>query len=140
MVLAWLVGRLVFGDGHPAIDFLLLLAVAADAMGMVVIAVFYSNPDHPVRPVYLLIVALAMGMAYGFRRWHFRKERVTHQAWQPYVLICGPVAWIGLILARLHPALALVFVVPFMPGPDMEKLQALDAQVSSKGHAVVCTT
>jgi len=35
IMLAWLGGRVVFGDGHPAIDFLLLLAVADDAIGMV---------------------------------------------------------------------------------------------------------
>lgn len=53
IVLAWLVGRLVFGDGHPAIDFLLLLAVADDAIGMAIIAIFYPDPEHPVRPAYL---------------------------------------------------------------------------------------
>jgi len=62
-------------------------------------------------------------------RWHFRKERVTHQAWQPYVVFPGAVAWVGLMSARLHPALALCFIVPFMPGPDMEKLAMLDNEV-----------
>ena len=27
----------------------------------------------------------------------------------------GPLAWLGLTLARLHPALALAFIVPFLP-------------------------
>jgi NhaA family Na+:H+ antiporter len=37
--------------------------------------------------------------------------------WLPYVALAGPLAWCGLVLAHLHPALALVFVVPFLPGP-----------------------
>jgi NhaA family Na+:H+ antiporter len=139
VALAWCGGRFVFGDGHPAIDFLLLLAVVADAVGLAIIAVFYSDPDHPVRPVYLLVVGAGMGSAYALRRWHFRKERATHQAWQPYLVFSGAVTWVGLINARLHPAIALAFVVPFMPGPDREKLQQLDDEVGrKKKHATLC--
>jgi len=35
--------------------------------------------------------------------------------WSPYVFIAGPVSWFGLLKAHVHPALALVFVVPFIP-------------------------
>ena len=35
----------MFGDGHPAIDFLLLLAVADDLCGIIIIAVFYPDPS-----------------------------------------------------------------------------------------------
>jgi hypothetical protein len=38
-------GRIVFGDGHPAIDYLLLLAVADDLCGIVIIAIFYPDPS-----------------------------------------------------------------------------------------------
>ena len=69
IILAWLVGRLVFGDGHPAIDFLLLLAVASDGIGMVFIAIFYTDPLHPVQPKYLSIVGAGMGIAYALRKW-----------------------------------------------------------------------
>mmetsp|Transcript_3852 Transcript_3852/g.5085 ORF Transcript_3852/g.5085 Transcript_3852/m.5085 type:complete len:586 (+) Transcript_3852:87-1844(+) len=120
IVLAWLVGRVVFGDGHPAIDFLLLLAVADDAIGIAIIAIFYPDPDNPVRPAYLTIVFGAMGMAYALRKWHFRRERRTRQPWQPYIFFTGVISWIGLIESHLHPALALVFVVPFMPATDHE--------------------
>ena len=34
IALAWLVARAVFGKGHPAVNFLLLLAVADDAIGL----------------------------------------------------------------------------------------------------------
>ncbi|MBI3598862.1 MAG: Na+/H+ antiporter NhaA, partial [Nitrospirae bacterium] len=38
IALAWLVARLVFGEGHPAISFLLLLAIADDGIGLAIIA------------------------------------------------------------------------------------------------------
>src|SRR5699024_1541828 len=34
IALAWLVARVVFGESHPAVNFLLLLAVADDAIGL----------------------------------------------------------------------------------------------------------
>ena len=40
IALAWLIARLVFGNGHPAIAFLLLLAVADDGIGLGIIAIF----------------------------------------------------------------------------------------------------
>lgn len=108
IAIAWLVARIVFGRGHPAISFLLVLAVADDAIGLAIIAVFYPDPAHPVQVWPLLLVAAAMGIAWGLRRWG------VNTYW-PYLLLAGLASWYGLYLAHLHPALALVFVVPFMP-------------------------
>ena len=105
--------------------------MADDALGMVIIAIFYTDPSSPVQPQWLLLVAAAMITAWVMRKWHYRMERVTHQGWMPYVLICGTMSWIGLIKAKLHPALALVPIVPFMPGPNMKNLEALDEKVEA---------
>ncbi|MEL6759940.1 MAG: Na+/H+ antiporter NhaA [Myxococcota bacterium] len=110
IALAWLVARAVFGSSHPAVNFLLLLAVADDAIGLVIIALFYGDPAHPAQPQYLALVLLAMGLAFGMRR-------ARLNSWLPYVLVAGPVSWSGFMLANLHPALALVPVIPFLPGP-----------------------
>jgi NhaA family Na+:H+ antiporter len=110
IALAWLVARTVFGNGHPAINFLLLLAVADDAIGLVIIAVFYGDPVHPARPEFLGLVVAGMGVALALRRMRVNR-------WLPYVAIGGPLSWCGLILAHLHPALALVPIVPFLPPP-----------------------
>ena len=110
IALAWLVARAVFGASHPAVSFLLLLAVADDAIGLVIIAIFYGDPSTPAEPAFLGLVLLGMAAAYGMRR-----ARVKH--WLPYIAIAGPLSWSGLSLAHLHPALALVFIVPFLPGP-----------------------
>jgi NhaA family Na+:H+ antiporter len=111
IALAWLVARIVFGKTHPAVKFLLLLAVADDAIGLGIIAIFYPDPNHPVDPRYLLIVLGAMILA-----WFIRSEltkRKSNSYWQ--FLLCGVVSWYGFHSAHLHPALALVPIVPFMP-------------------------
>jgi NhaA family Na+:H+ antiporter len=110
IALAWLVARGVFGAGHPAVNFLLLLAVADDAIGLGIIAIFYGDPIHPARPEFLSLVLLGMGAAYAMRR-------ASVKSWIPYIAVGGPLAWSGLVLAHLHPALALVAIVPFLPGP-----------------------
>ena len=99
----------VFPLRHPAIDFLLLLAVADDAIGLVIIAAVYTDPDHPPQPVWLLLCVGAVTIALALRS----LLRLQHWAW--YVILAGVPSWIGLSLARLHPALALVFVVPLLP-------------------------
>lgn len=119
IALAWLVARAVFGQGHPAINFLLLLAVADDAIGLVIIAVFYGDPSHPAEPVYLALVGLGMLAALIMRR-------AGVKSWLPYIAVGGPLAWTGLTLAHLHPALALVFIVPFLPGPRRDMGLFLD--------------
>jgi len=106
--LAWMFAIQVFGAGHPAINFLLLLAIVDDAIGMVIIAAFYPDPANPVQPIWLLLVVAASALALLMRKLNVR-------SWLTYVFICGPTAWYGLIRAHVHPAVALVFVVPLMP-------------------------
>ena len=105
IALAWLVARLIFGNRHPAVNFLLLLAVADDAIGLVIIAVFYSTE---VQPLWLLLTAGGMVAAGAFR-----KFGITW--WPVYILIAGGMSWVGLVKAGVEPALALVVIVPFLP-------------------------
>jgi NhaA family Na+:H+ antiporter len=130
IALAWLVARTVFGRGHPAVNFLLLLAVADDAIGLAIIAVFYGDPTLPLRPEFLGLVLAGMAVA-----WALRRSRV--QSCVLYVAIGVPLGWSGLVLAHLHPALALVFVVPFLPGPrrDIGLFSAQD-EVDRMGPAL----
>ena len=46
---SYLVARLIFGARHPAIPFLLLLAIADDALGLAILAIFY--PTGTLRPI-----------------------------------------------------------------------------------------
>jgi len=106
IALAWLVARLVFGPKHPAVSFLLLLAIADDAIGLIIIAVFYTTGE--VNVLYLGITLVGMLVCYLFR-----KNKI-HSIW-PYIIIGGGLSWVGLMLTHVHPALALVFIVPFLP-------------------------
>lgn len=110
---AWLAARLIFGKGHPVISFLLLLAIVDDAIGLVIIAIFYPDPSAPTEPIWLFFIVAGMFAAYLLR------SRKTKSYW-PYLLLGGVPSWIGLHEAHLHPALALVFIVPFLPHPPRE--------------------
>ncbi len=108
IALAWLTARLVFGNNHPVIAYLLLLAIADDAIGLAIIAIFYPDPAFPVQPLWLLLTVAGMTAGYLLRRCRFRN-------YWPYIILGGVPSWMGLHSAHLHPALALVFIVPFLP-------------------------
>lgn len=115
IALAWLVARVIFGGNHPAVTYLLLLAVADDAIGLAIIAIFYPDPSSPVEPLWMTLTIVGMLFAYLFR------EKKVNCMWI-YVVVCGGLSWFGLIQAHLHPALALVFIVPFIPsGPSCKQ-------------------
>ena len=132
IALAWLAARMVFGAKHPAVSFLLLLAIADDAIGLVIIAVFYPNPAKPVQPIFLLITVLAMLISLGLR-----KKKVQNHLF--YLIFGGIVSWFGLFKAGVHPALALVFIVPFMPSAPLDKkathlMEEADDEKSTIAH------
>jgi NhaA family Na+:H+ antiporter len=104
---SYMVARLIFPPNHPAIPFLLLLAVADDALGLVLLALFY-----PSGPVSLINFAALMIPALGISLW--LKRRGVRSFW-PYVVIGGGLSWGALYLGGVHPSLALVPVLPFMP-------------------------
>ena len=113
IALAWLVMKFLFGARHPAVSFLLLLAVADDAIGLGIIAIGYPDPNHPTEWFNLAWCVPGILIALGLRL-----NKV--QNWVPYIAIGGAFCWWGLYSAHLHPALALVFVVPFLPGPNKD--------------------
>ena len=124
---SYLVGRMVFGAGHPAVRFLLLLAIADDAAGLVILAVFYPSGD--LAPEWLLLsVAAAIGVFVLFN-WLPRKMDVgdqlrTRSTWVrqtlsfwPY-LIAACLSWYGFQESGLHPALGILPIVPTLPHAD----------------------
>lgn len=102
-----MVARLIFPSRHPAIPFLLLLAIADDALGLLILAVFYpSGPLSVTALVSLMTAAIVLAM--------WLKRRDTRSFW-PYVCGPGALSWMALYWGGFHPALALVPIVPFMP-------------------------
>lgn len=86
--------------------FLVLLAAATDIVVLVGAAVWapFSTP----RVTGLPLLALALGLAAWFASRGYR-------VFWPYLLICGTLSWVALYLAGIHPALALIPLVPFLP-------------------------
>ncbi|MCB1338126.1 MAG: Na+/H+ antiporter NhaA [Maritimibacter sp.] len=124
---SYLVGRIVFGAGHPAVRFLLLLAIADDAGGLLILAIFYPSGD--LAPEWLLLSLGAALMAFLFFNYIPRLRdrgnqdrpnstwaRKTLGPW-PFVL-AGIVSWYGFAQSGLHPALGLLPVVPAIPHAD----------------------
>ena len=124
---SYLVGRLVFGAGHPAVRFLLLLAIADDAAGLVILAIFY--PEGDLAPVWLLLsLASAVGV-FALFNWLPRQldrgdQLRSRSTWVrnklsfwPY-LIAGCLSWFGFAQSGLHPALGLLPIVPTLPHAD----------------------
>lgn len=103
---SYLVARLVFGSGHPAIAFLLLLAIADDAAGLVILAAFY--PQEPLQPLWFLLTGAALLLCFGFRKLRL------HSFWW-YLLIPGVLSWLSFKLAGVHAALGLVPIIPMLP-------------------------
>jgi Na+:H+ antiporter, NhaA family len=103
---SYLIARFIFGTGHPAIAFLLLLAIADDAAGLIILAVAYPSGD--VNLWWLLLSGAAMALGFGFRKINL------HSFWW-YLLIPGTLSWISFYKAGIHPALGLVPVIITKP-------------------------
>jgi len=124
---SYLVGRLVFGAGHPAVRFLLLLAIADDAAGLIILAIFYPSGD--LAPVWLLLsLAAALG-AFFFANWlpRWLDRGKQHRPASTFVrktfsflpyLIAAALSWYGFMRSGLHPALGLLPIVPTIPHAD----------------------
>jgi Na+:H+ antiporter, NhaA family len=104
---SYMTARWIFHPRHAAIPFLLLLAVADDALGLILLAVFY-----PTGEVSLLFFVVLMPAAISVA-WLLRARRI--RAFWAYVGLAGSLSWAALYWGGLHPALSLVPVVPFMP-------------------------
>src|SRR5262245_3146976 len=104
---SYLAARLVFRTGHPAIPFLLLLAIADDAFGLILLALFYPSGAFALLPLFAwlgsaILVAILL-------------RRLAVENFWAYVFGPGLMSWIALHLGGIHPALAMVPIVPLMP-------------------------
>lgn len=124
---SYLVGRIVFGAGHPAVRFLLLLAIADDAAGLVILAIFYPSGELAVEWLGLSVAASVA--AFFFFNWLPRRLDRGNQvrpnstwvrqklSFWPYA-IAGAISWYSFAQSGIHPALGLLPVVPAIPHAD----------------------
>jgi NhaA family Na+:H+ antiporter len=102
----YVIARLIFRR-HPAVPFLLVLAISADAIGLVCVAVLQPIGDAHLA-IGVALMALAIGSAAALRRGGAKNFWL-------YLIGPGTLSWWALFLSGVHPALALVPIVPFFP-------------------------
>jgi Na+:H+ antiporter, NhaA family len=92
---------------HRATPFLLFLVIVSDAIGLTTIG--FPQPE-----VRLHVAAGASAVAAGFGASLVLARLQTRTVW-PHLLIGGTMLWWGFRWCGLHPALALIPIVPFLP-------------------------
>jgi len=114
-----LIARLIFGVKHPAVAFLLLLAIVDDAGGLLILAAFY--PTTELQPQWLLLSLTSSIGAYYIPRWiGLVGSKKHHPLWMrimPYG-IAGALSWYGFQESGIHPALGLLPIIPAIPHAD----------------------
>ena len=89
-----------------ALPFALVVGIATDAFGILVVAPRYPTIEIHSSGAVLLLLAIALA---GLMR------AIGVRAFWPYLSICGAISWLAFLWAGLHPAFALVPIVPFLP-------------------------
>jgi NhaA family Na+:H+ antiporter len=110
-----------------ALPFLLVLAMASNVAGVVALALWPAfTPEHLGGAV-LLVAAVALAAT-------MRRARV--RSFWPYIALCGTLSWAAFYWAGVHPALALIPIVPFLPhAPRSLDLFAEPADDGAVHHA-----
>lgn len=126
MVFTYFVVRAIF-HRHPAVTFLLVLALASNAIGFIALAPSFLFDGTRAGGSGLLMAA-----AIGLAAWLRRKE--VRVFW-PYVLVCGALSWLALYLEGFPPALALAPIVPFMPHTRRRLGELFEDEVDATGQS-----
>jgi NhaA family Na+:H+ antiporter len=87
------------------IPFALVVAIASDVVGLFLVAPGYDVVQTRAGGVGIMLIALGLATT-------FRLRRV--RAFWPYLFICGPLSWAAFYWEGLHPAFALLPLVPFL--------------------------
>jgi NhaA family Na+:H+ antiporter len=121
VVLGYVLGRQVFGPNHPALHVLLLVTIACDFLGLLVLGLSYPSGGF----FRLGWLALPLLASFGVWALYGRRQRLNASEaarrrglmlW-PYILAAA-VSFIGVAAAGLPPALGLLPVIPAIPHAD----------------------
>jgi NhaA family Na+:H+ antiporter len=98
--------RLIYPRRTSAVSFLLLLAVVTNVVAMAVVTL--QTPGFELHPAGFFLMVIALASAGLLRKGGVR-------VFWPYWLISGTLSWLALYWMGIHPALALIPVVPLLP-------------------------
>jgi NhaA family Na+:H+ antiporter len=106
LAVSYFVARFLFGR-HPLVAFILLFGLASNAVAFLTAPVALNPADlHPIAGAGLMALAISIAAA-------LRNARVT--SFWPYLIAAGGMAWFALYWSGIHPGLALVPIMPFLP-------------------------
>ena len=110
-----MIARIIFGGRHPAVPFLLLLAIADDAVGLVIIAIVFGAGFGLNTAIGLgVVVAL---MLFGY----FVLNKKLHcNSWVPYFLLML-ISWFCFGYAGIHTSLGFIPIVFCMPHAEKDE-------------------
>src|SRR5262245_54925116 len=89
-----------------ALPFALLLAIVTNIFGLLVVAPRFVVLETRVGGALLAVGALGAA-------WFMRAQKV--RTFWPYLAICGTAMWVAFYWEGIHPAFALMPIVPFLP-------------------------
>jgi len=89
-----------------AIPFALLVAIVTDAFGLFVVAPRYLVLETRIGGAVLVMTALAAAVV---------MRAMGVRAFWPYLVFCGAMSWLAFYWEGLHPAFALIPIVPLLP-------------------------
>jgi NhaA family Na+:H+ antiporter len=115
----------IFWPRSPALPFVLLLSLATDAFGLLVVAL--RPPVPALHTGAVLLMASAVGVAALLRWFNVR-------SFWPYIVFSGSLAWFALYWQDIHPALALIPIVPFLPREPRSLDMFADASDNDEVH------
>jgi Na+:H+ antiporter, NhaA family len=98
--------RTILRRRSGALSFALALAIVTDLVAVILVAPHYDVLETRAGAAGLIVIGL--GLAALLRIWKVRR-------FWPYIFLCGPLVWLGFYWGGLHPAFALVPIVPFLP-------------------------
>lgn len=119
VALAYLVGRRIFGAGHPALQLLLFVCAGTEIAALVVTGLTAPRGDG-LQPAWLVLPLLSAGLGWSVltRRAAdpLASERARARALSPWpwALPCA-LCWLGVAASGLPPALGLLPLLPAMP-------------------------
>jgi NhaA family Na+:H+ antiporter len=120
---AYYLARVIWRQRSVA-AFVLMLALATDAIGLVFVVAGQQGVQHV--PLALAVMASAIATA-----WVLRQAKVTSLA--AYLLIPGALSWMACYLAGIFPALAMLPIVPLLPRAPRRVEPFADAVVTEHG-------
>lgn len=110
-----MIARLIFGGRHPAVPFLLLLAIADDAVGLVIIALCFGSGFGVNTLIGLGGVVALMCLGYFV----FNKK-LHWNSWMPYFVLML-LSWACFGYAGIHTSLGFIPIVVCMPHAERDE-------------------